>query len=323
MFSLAMLGNVLTVPLYHHVADRPVPATAHISVTTRTEHLHAHLDRFTKAFDIIDLETVLTRRLPKRPLLLTFDDCFRSMLTVVAPILRRRGLPAVVFLNPDPIERGEPMFDHILSVMAERAGLQALLSALAAEGFATHSVAAFLNGAAITLDGQGRRGLAERLSMRLGMAPDALAADLDIYLTAAETAELAAVPGIAIGNHTAGHVRCRALSEPALRTEILTSRQRLVAMTGQPVRAFSFPYGALADATPSAMNAIAAAGHDIAFLAQGRRTRIASRPGLLWDRMPLDGTTPASLIRRLMVEPLVRGLKDTVRTTLPAYLPAS
>jgi peptidoglycan/xylan/chitin deacetylase (PgdA/CDA1 family) len=318
-----MFGAVLTVPLYHHVAAQPVPATAHIGVTTASEHLESHLDRFQRQFDIVDLETVLSGRLPRRPLLLTFDDCFRTMLTVVAPMLTRRGLPAVIFLNPDPIDRDRPMFDHVLSVLVEQAGEAPVTAALVAEGYPAGPITAFLNGSAIGMDATARASLIARLTDRLGLRRDDVARDLDVYLTPAETRRLAALSGIEIGNHTASHVRCRSLAPHALQAEIGDARRRLEDLTARPVRAFSFPYGAAADATPEALAAIAASGHRIAFLAQGRRTRLASRHGLLWDRVPLDGTTPAGFLRRLMVEPLIRGLKDTARATLPAYLTTS
>ena len=42
--------------------------------------------------------------LPKRPVLITFDDGYRSVLTKGAPILQQYGLPAAVFVCTGPIE---------------------------------------------------------------------------------------------------------------------------------------------------------------------------------------------------------------------------
>jgi peptidoglycan/xylan/chitin deacetylase (PgdA/CDA1 family) len=36
-------------------------------------------------------------RLPRKPLLLTFDDCYRDLLDVALPLLRARGIPAIAF----------------------------------------------------------------------------------------------------------------------------------------------------------------------------------------------------------------------------------
>src|SRR5260221_4522251 len=45
------------------------------------------------------------RRLPLRPVLVTFDDGYRRVFTRARPILRQFNIPAVVFACADPIER--------------------------------------------------------------------------------------------------------------------------------------------------------------------------------------------------------------------------
>jgi peptidoglycan/xylan/chitin deacetylase (PgdA/CDA1 family) len=63
----------------------------------------AHLDFLSKHYHFISLEEyVLARRqghqLPNYSVLLTFDDGFRNFLTVAAPLLSERQIPATVFL---------------------------------------------------------------------------------------------------------------------------------------------------------------------------------------------------------------------------------
>ena len=43
------------------------------------------------------------RPLPPRPVLVTFDDGYRSVFEIARPILKRHGIPAVVFVCTDPI----------------------------------------------------------------------------------------------------------------------------------------------------------------------------------------------------------------------------
>jgi peptidoglycan/xylan/chitin deacetylase (PgdA/CDA1 family) len=50
-----------------------------------------------------------TRALPARPVLVTFDDGYRSVFDVARPILKRHGIPAVVFVCTNPI-RDQQLF---------------------------------------------------------------------------------------------------------------------------------------------------------------------------------------------------------------------
>src|SRR6185503_12847314 len=63
----------------------------------------AQLDQLAQRYHFISLDDYLRarsegRRLPNYSILLTFDDGFRNFLTVAAPILSARGIPATVFL---------------------------------------------------------------------------------------------------------------------------------------------------------------------------------------------------------------------------------
>src|SRR5262249_40344098 len=49
------------------------------------------------------------RPLPSRPVLVTFDDGYRSVFELARPILQRHGIPAVVFVCTDPV-RDQQLF---------------------------------------------------------------------------------------------------------------------------------------------------------------------------------------------------------------------
>ena len=68
--------------------------------------------------------------LPARPVLVTFDDGYRTVATVATPILERHGIPAVLFVCATPIQsRSLPADDpHALLTVEE-------LQALARRGF--------------------------------------------------------------------------------------------------------------------------------------------------------------------------------------------
>ena len=49
--------------------------------------------------------------LPERPVLVTFDDGYRTVLTLAGPILQHYAIPAIVFASSDPIEQ-QRLFWH-------------------------------------------------------------------------------------------------------------------------------------------------------------------------------------------------------------------
>lgn len=95
-------SSSVAVLAYHAIAELPdhwglqpfsLPPTefaAHVDALARTGH------RF------IDLGTLLAsldgrKALPKRSVLISFDDCYDDLRTVAAPLLATRGIPAVAF----------------------------------------------------------------------------------------------------------------------------------------------------------------------------------------------------------------------------------
>ncbi|HYF59046.1 MAG TPA: polysaccharide deacetylase family protein [Burkholderiaceae bacterium] len=96
-------------------------------------------------------------------------------------------------------------------------------------------------------------------------------ADLGIrarrMLTREQVRELAAA-GLEIGSHTVSHRDLRALGPAELRDELERSRAELEALTGRPVRTFSFPRGLLDRAVH---DAVARAGY---------RAACSTEPGL-------------------------------------------
>lgn len=87
---------------YHAIADLrddPIVAEYSVSPTRFAEQLDTLLRR---GWEFVDLDAVLDalrgdRRMPRRAVLLTFDDAYADLLETACPILAERGIPAVVF----------------------------------------------------------------------------------------------------------------------------------------------------------------------------------------------------------------------------------
>ena len=92
------------VAYYHVISDRDVPHVRNLYPIRSVKQFREDLDTFLKLYRFIDLhellETVRTGRpLASNSFLLTFDDGFREISDVVAPILFEKGVSSVFFLN--------------------------------------------------------------------------------------------------------------------------------------------------------------------------------------------------------------------------------
>jgi len=89
--------------MYHAVAEHPPAATRRLSVTPRSleQQLAFLVDHGFTGMTFSDLADAFEtgKALPKRPVVLTFDDGYADFARDVSPILRRYGFPATIFIT--------------------------------------------------------------------------------------------------------------------------------------------------------------------------------------------------------------------------------
>ncbi len=296
------------VVVYHDVSDCPSDFEAPLGVTTPTGRFLQQIDRLARDYDVIDAGTLISGRLPRRPLLITFDDHYRSVLDVARTVLAPRGLPAVLFTNPDLLGGDKLPLDAALGWVVSRHGMVALAAALGVSGEPT--LAQLIFGPLAALAPSRRRELRDDLVRRFGIGPEALAGRRP-SLKPADLRELVLL-GVEIGNHTASHVSCRALWGEERRAEVVGAKEALEAITGQPVRTFSVPYGDPADLPPELLALLRASGHEATFLVQQRWNGRRPAPDV-WFRTSLADEGPRALWSTLEARPLWRSLRHAVR----------
>ncbi len=296
------------VVVYHNISDHPSDFEAPLGVSTPTGRFAQQIERLARDYDVIDAGTLISGRLPRRPLLITFDDHYRSILDAVRAVLAPRGLPAVLFTNPGLLGRESLPLDAALGWVVSRHGLAALAAALGAPG--TPTLPDLLFGPLAALGPSERRELCGDLVRRFGIGPEALAGRSP-PLEPADLRELALL-GVEIGNHTASHASCRALRGEERWAEVVGAKEALEAITGRPVRTFSVPYGDPADLPPEMLALLRASGHEATFLVQQRSNRWRPAPDV-WFRTSLEGAGPRALWPELEARPLWRGLRHAAR----------
>ena len=108
---------------YHIVSDARVPHVDNLYIFRNAAQFSRDLDVFARYYRPLALPDFLAclrteAALPKNSLLLTFDDGVRECHEVMAPILKRKGIPATFFLCSAFVDNREFPFDFKKSVLA-------------------------------------------------------------------------------------------------------------------------------------------------------------------------------------------------------------
>ena len=102
--------RTLRVLTYHKVNDlKPNPITVPTATFARQMALLAELGYQAVSLDAVVDHYVAGAPLPRRAVLITFDDGYRDNLENAAPILLRHGYPAVVFVATDFLDDDRPL----------------------------------------------------------------------------------------------------------------------------------------------------------------------------------------------------------------------
>ena len=107
-----LAGVPLILPYYHMVSDEALPHVRPLYSYRNVRQFSNDLDFFLKHFRPISLPDLLAHQktgkdLPPRAFLVTFDDGFREMAEIAAPILKAKGVPAAFFVNSAFVDNKE------------------------------------------------------------------------------------------------------------------------------------------------------------------------------------------------------------------------
>ena len=238
----------LLVPYYHLVSDEPVAHVKHLFAHKGVREFTQDLEFLLKHYRAIGLPDLLEalrrdRPLPKRSFLLTFDDGFREMSDVVAPVLLARGIPAVFFVGSAFTDNRQLCYQHTASVVVERLtnGVSPAETAQARALVAPTGADTGDLGAAVLSLPYGHRAVVESVARAIGVDTAAYLRQVRPYLTRPQIAALVR-QGFAIGGHSIDHPLYAALP---LEEQLRQTRESVgyVKRTyGLDYAAFAFPH---------------------------------------------------------------------------------
>jgi peptidoglycan/xylan/chitin deacetylase (PgdA/CDA1 family) len=263
---------------YHGVRDsglakRTIPLQE-LHIRTSTFMSHCRLIRDTcHPISLDDLRAAREGRstLPERPVLITFDDGYRSVYRYAAPILAALSLPAAVFVCSGPLaDRRLLWFDEVAARETD----------VAVERWKS----------------------VDYYSWRTSCAQTSPVPDDDprALMTIDELHALGQMTNIEIGGHTVWHPILARASRDCQRDEIAHNLLALAEWTDRPVRGFAYPNGRPGqDYNADTMDLLRECGVDAAFTT-GEQFVTPDAPALELPRFLIrDNVLDAELAHRL------------------------
>jgi peptidoglycan/xylan/chitin deacetylase (PgdA/CDA1 family) len=290
---------------YHRVVDDfgASARTEMPSMLISARMFERHLDWIGRRFRFVSLDEIGARVASGRPFdrpvaAVTFDDGYRDVYEHAFPILRRKGIPAAVFVVTDLV--GRPFWqvhDRLYHLFAKafaawndpRRELMALFTAL---GLPTGAIR--------------RHAIGNPLMAVSWVLPALTMADVHRVMNGLEAAvgngfygiprtidwdELRAMEhgGVTIGSHTRTHVSLPMEAPADIADELGGSRRTLEERLGHPVVHFAYPGGQF---TPAVVSAVARAGYRYAYTAcrhgDARHDALTIERLLLWQGSSVD-----------------------------------
>ena len=304
--------------LFHDVRDTETPFTRGLGGTITSKDFEAALQFLTRNYVPVSLTDLLAsfdgKPLPRRPVLVTFDDAYASVSEAAAPLCLKYGVPALFFVNASCLDNRQLALDNLLCYVANVYGLGPINAAIRAvdseEEFEVRSLtqvfADFLPGISLSTREAFRRSLVELT----GLNEARLAADAGLYLSSQQLRDLVKC-NFELGNHTYTHANCRTLTGVEFAAEIDRNRAILEEISGTQVRSFSVPYGSSVDLTAELAQHLGNSGYRAAFLAEGRANSTTT-PNLHLDRVSVKASRDAAFFSEIEVLPRLRRIRAHV-----------
>jgi peptidoglycan/xylan/chitin deacetylase (PgdA/CDA1 family) len=313
--SLLGSGDGLRCVLFHNIAEQDSLYTKGLGITLGVEEFDAKMRFLAEHYSPVSLNDVLDspgKGLPRRPVLVTFDDAYASVANVAGPICRKYRIPATFFVNASLIGNQDLGLDNLVCYSVNTSGLGPLqkaarqisgnpaLEILCPRQFFEE----FLPGLSL----QARAEFRDALEQAAGFRSAELAQQAKLYVNGDQLRMLVS-SGFSIGNHTYTHVNCRILSGNDFDREILTNQKALEAIVNRNVRAFSVPYGSSEDVTKDLITHLRQSGHEALFLVESLANTEAIDYFHLY-RVSVTARTDADFFGELEIQPRLRSIRN-------------
>ena len=302
--------------LFHDIANQTSVFTKGLDITLSERIFEDKIRFLARYYSPVSIDEVLNRGsgrgLPRRAVLVTFDDAYASVAEVAGPICKKYGVPAVFFVNASLLGNQELGIDNLVCFVANSFGLdrvlQAARNATGDEHLEISSLRQFFCEFLPTLSLRAREEFRRKLVSASDIDTAALAREAKLYVTSGQLKSLVS-SGFSVGNHTYSHVFCRVLSGDDFEQEIHANQRALEAVVGTRVRSFSVPYGSSKDLSEHLINHLRRSGHEALFLVESL-ANTHSTDFFHLNRVCVTSETDAQFFGELELQPRLRSIRN-------------
>lgn len=248
-FRRIATGSQIAIMMYHRVS----PVQSNVLVPSLTPELFERQIMFLKEnFQVISLDSLsdlLTspEKLPKKAVVITFDDGYKDNFTYAYPILKKHGVSATIFLTTGVINAVRPFWWEELDYLVENSLITGRIVLQGFGEFSLHSKSDKTRAKIRIADFMKRITYNERQKALNELALNVGKKGIndvgkDMLLSWAEIKEMA-TNGITFGAHTVNHPILTTMPIELCRREIVQSKKDIEAVLGAPVTSFAYPNG--------------------------------------------------------------------------------
>jgi peptidoglycan/xylan/chitin deacetylase (PgdA/CDA1 family) len=304
--------------VFHNISDTESAFTQGMGVSMTPGRFEAVLRFLVRYYTPVSLQDVIDnckgRGLPRRAVLVTFDDGYASVMESAAPLCDKFGVPAIFFLNAAFVDNRRLGPDNLVCYAANVYGMETINAAVRCvegrDGPELECMADVFTRFFPAISLPKRQSFLDALLRLGGIDERQLAGGAGLYMTSKQLQGLAA-SNCEIGNHTYTHVRCRNLSAPDFGQEIDRNKAELEALSGTRVRAFSLPYGSSGDLGVDLVEHLRRSGHELLFLSESVANPRGADPFHL-DRIGFRTNGEDGFFLEMEVLPRLRAIRNQV-----------
>ena len=238
---IRLSGQHCVFPFYHTVAEQQPPHLAHVYRVRTPKEFEQDMDLLLKEFEPVSLGDYLSRPdkdKGKTTMVLSFDDGLKECHTHIAPLLKKKGIPAVFFLNNSFIDNKGLFYRYKASLLVHRVKEDSKARKQTSEilKIKDEQLEKFL-----MMIGFNQRDLIDALAEKAGLDFAKYLNQSPVYLNSNEVEDLIKW-GFEIGGHSTEHMDFTLLNDSEMVLQIKESIDDLQNRFGLGSRYFSFPF---------------------------------------------------------------------------------